>query len=58
MSYEAIARRYAQAVFELGKESGDLAAISSQMKSLGDVLSGSDELREGLTNPLFYAAPR
>jgi F-type H+-transporting ATPase subunit delta len=52
VSYEAIARRYAQAVFELGKESGGLAGLSSQITALAEVFSGSAELREVLTNPL------
>ncbi|MEZ4294280.1 MAG: F0F1 ATP synthase subunit delta [Polyangiaceae bacterium] len=52
MSYEAIARRYAQAVFELGKESGQLAAVSKQISAMADVLTGSEELRNVLANPL------
>lgn len=52
MSYEAIARRYAQAVFELGKESGQLVPLSKQMTALAEVFAGSAELREVLTNPL------
>lgn len=52
MSYEAVARRYAQAVFELGKESGTLVELAKHIQSLADVLSGSDELRSVLTNPL------
>ena len=58
MSYEAIARRYAQAVFEIGKESGQLAAVSKQMTALAEVFSGSAELREVLTNPLVDDAAR
>lgn len=52
MSYEAIARRYAQAVFELGKESNSLTELSKQMTALADVFSESEELRAVLTNPL------
>jgi F-type H+-transporting ATPase subunit delta len=52
MSHEAVARRYARAVFELGKESGKLVELSRQMTSLGEVFSGSEELRSVLTNPL------
>lgn len=52
MSYEAIARRYAQAVFELGKEGGELAPLSKQITALADVFAGSEELREVLTSPL------
>lgn len=52
MSYETVARRYAQAVFELGKESGQLAALSKQMTAMAEVFHGSDELRGVLTNPL------
>lgn len=58
MSYESIARRYAQAVFELGKEGGQLAALSKQMTALAEVFSGSDELRGVLTNPLVDGASR
>lgn len=58
MSYEAIARRYAQAVFELGKESGQLAALSKQMTALGEVFAGSEELRDVLTNPLVHDEAR
>lgn len=52
MSYEAVARRYAQAVFELGKESGQLTALSKQITSLSEVYASSKELRDVLTNPL------
>jgi len=52
VSYEAIARRYAQAVFELGKESGQLVPLAKQMHSLADVFEQSEELRAVITNPL------
>lgn len=52
MSHESVARRYAQAVFELGKESGTLPELAKQMTSLGEVYTGSEELRNVLNNPL------
>jgi F-type H+-transporting ATPase subunit delta len=58
VSYEAIARRYAQAVFELGKESGQLAPLSKQMNALAEVFLGSAELRDVLTNPLVDDSAR
>lgn len=58
MSYEAIARRYAQAVFELGKERGELAALSQQIDALAATFAGSDELRDVLTNPLVDESAR
>lgn len=58
MSYEAIARRYAQAVFELGKENGQLTELSAQITSLADVFAGSAELRDVLTNPLVDDSAR
>ncbi|MBK8253876.1 MAG: F0F1 ATP synthase subunit delta [Polyangiaceae bacterium] len=58
MSYEAIARRYAQAVFELGKESGQLGAVLKQLTALAEVLSGSEELRAVLGNPLVDDASK
>ena len=56
MSYEAVARRYAQAVFELGKESGTLVELSNQMTALAEVYAGSQELRSVLTSPLVEGA--
>jgi F-type H+-transporting ATPase subunit delta len=58
VSYEAIARRYAQAVFELGKESGQLVPLSKQMGALAEVFEQSEELRNVITNPLVDAAAR
>src|SRR5262249_19006960 len=52
VSYESVARRYAQAVFELGKEGGTLVELSRQISALGDVYAGSEELRNVLNNPL------
>lgn len=58
MSHETVARRYAQAVFELGKESGTLVDLSKQMTALADVFAASDELRAVVTNPLVAHSAR
>lgn len=58
MSHEAVAKRYARAVFELGKESGKLVELSKQMTALGEVFAGSQELRDVLTNPLVADSAR
>jgi F-type H+-transporting ATPase subunit delta len=52
VSLEAIGKRYAQAVFELGKEAGQLPALAKQIRSMAEVFQGSEELRAVLTNPL------
>lgn len=52
MSLEAIGKRYAQAVFELGKESGQLPQLAKQISAMAEVFHGSEELRAVLTNPL------
>lgn len=52
MSYEAIARRYARAIFDLGKEAGALGPLAEEIASVAQVYAGSDELRNVLSNPL------
>lgn len=52
MSQEAVARRYARALFELGKESGSLPTLMKDMTSFAETWSGSAELRDVLGNPL------
>ena len=37
MSYEAIARRWARAIFDLGKESGKLADVNRDIASFADL---------------------
>jgi F-type H+-transporting ATPase subunit delta len=58
MSYEAIARRYARAIFEIGKELGALPALTREMSDLASTYSGNDELRDVLDNPLVPDEPR
>ena len=52
MSHENIARRWGRAVFELGKESNTLAALSRDMTTFADLYASNDELSGVLENPL------
>lgn len=52
MSYDAIARRWARAVFELGKEGGDLARLSADVGAFAQTFSGNAELSSVLDDPL------
>ena len=58
MSNEAIARRYARAVFELGKETNTLPTLTREMRAFADVFAGSTELRDALSNPLVPEGAR
>lgn len=58
MSQEAVARRYARAVFELGKESGSLTKLIEDVKSFASAWDASEELREVLGNPLVPSDAR
>lgn len=52
MSYESIARRYARAVYELGKETSTLADLSGGVQSFAAAYGSSRELETVLSNPL------
>ncbi|HQP38321.1 MAG TPA: ATP synthase F1 subunit delta [Polyangiaceae bacterium] len=52
MSIETVAARYAQALLELGVESGQLAAFADQVQSVADAWQQSEELRGALQSPL------
>ena len=52
MSYEAIARRYGRAIFEIGKETGTLAALAREIGDACATYAASEELRLVLDNPL------
>lgn len=58
MSTEAIARRYARAVFELGKEQKNLPVISRDLADFSTSFETSDDLRTVLGNPLVSEAQR
>jgi F-type H+-transporting ATPase subunit delta len=47
-----LGRRYARAIAELGREAGNLDALTSEFTAIADTYSGSEELRDALDNPL------
>lgn len=58
MSREAIAKRYAQAIFELGVETSSVASLTEELKQMAEVYESSSELRTALENPLVSEAER
>lgn len=58
MSQAPVADRYARAIFELGVETGQLAAITEQVRRFSSVYAGSPELRAVLDNPVIEAEKR
>ena len=52
MSYEAIARRYARAIFEIGKEASSRPALTREIADFASTFASNDELRFVLDNPL------
>lgn len=58
MSYDTIARRYARAIFELGKETGTLSRLTQELDDFAAMYSGHEELRGVLDNPLLPEAER
>ena len=54
----AAARRYAKALFELAKETGQLAEVADELTSMGDLLEGNPELHDALFRPLHPVAQR
>lgn len=58
MSQSPVADRYARAVLELGVETGQLAAITDQVRRFAQVYAGSAELRAVLDNPIVEIEKR
>ncbi len=52
MSLETVAARYAQALLEIGTETGQLQPIADQIQSVGDAWLQSDDLRAAMQSPL------
>jgi F-type H+-transporting ATPase subunit delta len=55
---DAVAERYARAIFELGVESGQLEALTGQIRSFADTYASSRELQSILDNPLVELTKR
>jgi F-type H+-transporting ATPase subunit delta len=54
----ALARRYARALFELGKDSGQLAAMGKELADLAATWDASKDLRDAFNNPMVSAEMR
>lgn len=49
----SIARRYAQAVFDLAREEGQIDPLAAQTEDLAAALDGSPELRDLISSPIY-----
>lgn len=58
MKWGAVAKRYAQAIFELGVETSNVALLTDDVKRLAQAYEASAELRSVLENPLVSAEDR
>ncbi len=58
MSYDAIARRWARAIFELGKEMNELKRLEGDISSFAGTYAGNEELAAVLGNPLVPETTR
>lgn len=55
---DTVAERYAQAIFELGVETGGVTALIEDFHKLAELFKQSDELRKIMNNPLVPEADR
>jgi F-type H+-transporting ATPase subunit delta len=58
MSAAVVARRYAQALLELGIEQGDLDTLVTEVENIAASWNTSGELRSALENPLVTLAEK
>ena len=58
MARGAVARRYAKALFELSKETGQVADVVGELTAMGDLLEENPELHDVLFRPLHPVAQR
>lgn len=58
MSNGVVAKRYAQALFELGEESGQLSGLAEKLGEFAALYRTSKELRRALSHPAVPAAER
>lgn len=53
MISKVVAKRYAKALFVVGKEEDRLEAYQAELNGFAQILQGSPELRDALTNPVY-----
>lgn len=53
MISKIVAKRYAKALFVVGKEEDKLEAYQQELNGFAQILQGSPELRDALTNPVY-----
>jgi F-type H+-transporting ATPase subunit delta len=58
MSYDAIARRWARAIFEIGKETNSVQRLEADVSSFAQTYAESAELSAVLDNPLVPETSR
>ena len=58
MASRTAARRYAKALFQIAKESGDVDSVRSELARFEELLEGNDELRQVVLTPLRPASER
>lgn len=58
MNYDAIARRYARAIFDLGKEEGSLTALATQISDFARTYGESRDLQSVLADPTVPEAAK
>lgn len=58
MSQETVGRRYARAIFEIGKETGTLSALAREIEDFAAMYADHEDLRAVLQNPLVPEAER
>lgn len=58
MARTAAAERYAKALFQLAKENGNVTGIRDELRDLGALLDGNDELSRVLLQPIYPAGER
>ena len=58
MSTEAVARRYATAVFELARESEELEAVASELGEFARIYAENDDFRLAVSSPRLAEADR
>ena len=58
MTAGSVARRYAKALFEIGKEEGNLLTLLTNVQQMADIWLESEALRETMTSPKVSATER